>query len=158
MKTAVPAAAQAVASLWSSQQIATQDACGSGETNAGGNAENLPVHKLHTAALGVAQNYCVNTSADPDSEGNKLGRHVFVLFSASGARTLTVTRSGGSFTGASDPDLVLVKSDGSKEIANFETTPTQTLATTLPTGTHVVSFEDFNLTSPSTSCFNFTVN
>lgn len=162
LKTALASAAASITSLWAGQQIVAQDACGSGESNAGANASNLPVYKDYGATAGVVQNYCVNTSSDPDNDGNKLGRHVYVRFALSGARTITATRSGGSFTGASDPDLVLVRSDGSRSFANAETTPTQALVTTLPAGTHVLGLEDFNLeapaNTPATSCFNLTVN
>lgn len=158
LKTAVPAQSAAITSLWGGQLIVAQDAYGTGETNNGGNAANLPVYKDHAVGLGVVQNYCVNTTNDSADDGNKLGRHVYIRFTASGARTLTATRAGGSFAGASDPDLLLVRSDGSATVANAATTPVQTLTTTLPAGTHVVALEDFNLTSPSTSCFDFRVD
>jgi len=158
LKTAVPAQAAAITTLWGGQLVVAQDAFGTGETNNGGNAGNLPVYKNYGATLGVVQNYCVNTSADPDNDGNKLGRFVYIRFTASGARTLTATRSGGTFAGASDPDLYLVASNGSTVDASAATTPVQTMVTTLPTGSHVVALEDFNLASPSTSCFDFRVD
>jgi len=156
LKAAVPAAAATVTSTFAAQQIATQDALGTGETNNGGNAANLPVYKPYT--VGATQNFCVRTDADSADDGNKLGRYVYIAFTASGSRTITATRNGGTFGSPSDPDLLLVKADGSKVVANLETTPTQALTTTLPAGTHVLALEDYNLTSPSTSCFDLTVN
>jgi hypothetical protein len=158
LKVAVPAQASAITSLYGGQLIVAQDAFGTGETNSGSVTASLPVYKTHTAALGVAQNYCVNTEADAGNAGNKLGRHVFIRITASGARTLTATRNGGSFSGSSDPDLLLVKSDGSRVSAFVETTPVQALTTTLPSGSHVVALEDANLTPSANSCFDFRVD
>lgn len=158
LKTTVPAQASAITSLYSGQLIVAQDAFGTGETNTGLVTNSLPVYKTHTAALGVSQNYCVYTDADAGNDGNKLGRHVFIRITASGARTLTATRAGGSFTGSSDPDMLLVKSDGSRVSAFVETTPVQALTTTLPSGSHVVALEDANLTPSANSCFDFRVD
>lgn len=156
LKAASPANAAAITALWASQSIAAFDAFGTGETNSGAVPGVLPVYKTHTAALGMAQNYCVNASADMANDGNKLGEFVYIRFAFSGPRTLVVTRTSSAAT--TNPDFRLLKSDGSRVDAFSANANVETLATTLPAGTHAIALQDANITFSNTSCFNFTVN
>jgi len=156
LKTASGNAAD-VTALWATQAIVAVDAFGSGETNNGGVPISLPVYKTHTAALGATQNYCVTRAADPDREGNKLGEFVFISFTASGSRTLTVTRT--SSSGAADPDFDLLKSDASKQTADSADVNAEVLTTTLPNGTHTIALTDFEFrnTNNGQSCFDLRI-
>ncbi len=162
VKAASAANAAAITALWAGQDIVAQDAFGTGETNSGGVPGTLPVYKTHTAALGAAQNYCGSKSADPDSDGNRLGEAVFVRFAVSGTHTLTLARTAPATVGSADPDFMLVKSDGSSVEARSGQVDLETLAnTSLPTGTHSAALTDYNFRSSAsgnTRCFDFKVN
>ena len=161
VKATSPANAATITTLFANQQVSTQDAFGTGETNNGGvaaPAPALPVYKTHVAALGAAQNYCVTASADARNDGNKLGEFVYVRFTFSGARTLVVTKTSPPGAATTDPDFTLLKSDGTTVDAGSGVDDMETLTVTLPTGTHTIALSDFKLALPNTSCFNFTVN
>ena len=159
LKAASPANAAAITSLWATQNIVAGNAFGTGETNNGGNPANLPVYKDHLAALGATQNYCPHADADPRNEGNKLGEYIYIRFPASGARTLTVTKTSPAGAGVSDPHFALLKSDGTTVGAISEVADMETLSNVaLPTGTHSLALSDFKLMFSNTSCFNFKVN
>lgn len=167
LKVAVPARAAAIDALLAGQLITAQDALGSGETNDGGVALALPVYKTHTAALGVAQNYCVTDVAQTvlTGEVNKLGMwaYVRITLASAGSRTLTLTSTSGA--APTDPNVLLMRSDGSSTSYLDVQANVQSLTTTLPAGTHLLLFHDYNLSSnPATAaaqqgtrCFNLTV-
>ncbi|MBI5716761.1 MAG: Ig-like domain-containing protein [Burkholderiales bacterium] len=167
LKLAVPGQAAAIDTLLSSVSITVTGPIGAGETNSGGIADAIPVYRTHTAAIGVAQNYCLNDSAGGGSdESNKLAAHVFIRFTlgAAGTRTISAVTTTGGVT--SDPDFRLYRSDGTQQdfetdANNVETTP----AITLPAGTHIIALDDFNLTRGSNAatnngqrCFDVTIN
>lgn len=158
--TALKAATSAdITALYASQNIVLADAFGSGETNSGGNAANLPVYKTHAAAAGVAQNYCVRAENDSGNDGNKLGEYVYIRFTVSaGTHALTVTRTSSTNNAATDPDFVLLASTGAETRAEGSTVDMETLSIALPTGTHAIALSDFNLANPGTSCFDFKVD
>ncbi|MFO1287588.1 MAG: hypothetical protein U1F49_14310 [Rubrivivax sp.] len=137
-----------------------------GETNGGGVTEALPVYRTHTAALGVAQNYCLNDIAGQgDFEPNKLGAHIFIRFTlgTGGTRTISAATTTGGVV--SDPDFHLYRSDGTEadfqsDAANLESTG----AITLAAGTHIIALEDYSLTRGANAatnngqrCFNVTI-
>ena len=161
--------ATTITSLFATQQVVAQDAFGAGETNNnGGVVGALPIYKPHTAGLGVAQNYCVTTSADSTNDDNKLGEFVYIRFPVTGgSHTLTVVKTSPAGTAVTDPDFRLLKLDGTSVYATSPSTSgstppsvndTETLTVTLPSGTHTIALSDAKLVSPQTSCFNFTVN
>ena len=160
IKIAAATNAAAVTMLWSSQNIVAQTPCGDGETNNGGSPASLPVYKTHTAALGTPQTYCVDGSLDSRSDGNKLGETVYVRFAANGAHTLTLAKISATYStpANTDPDFVLLKSDGTTVDASSPVPNSETLTVTLPTGTHAIAFQDYNLPKNQGSCFAFTVN
>ena len=121
----------------------------------------LPVYKTYTATVGATQNFCVNADLDSSNHGNKLGEFVYVRFAASGTHTLTLTKTSPSGAATTDPDFVLLESDGTTVNADSSVNDLETLTVTLPTGTHTIALTDFKLTNPrtsGTSCFDFKVN
>jgi hypothetical protein len=160
LKAAAPGGATNLDSRLQQQQISGSDAYGAGETNSGGVTNALPVYKTHTAALGVAQTYCVTGT---DDSRNKLGHHVFVRFTTSnaGSRTLTLRRNA-AVRATTDPDFVLLASDLSESFALSPPDPdnpnVETLDRTLPAGTHLIALNDFELIASDSRCFDFTVD
>ncbi len=166
LKAAVPGMASTIDGLLAGQSITVNDAIGTGEGNNGGVPEALPVYRNHTAALGVAQNYCLSDTAGVSgAENNKLGTHVFIRFSTASAGARTITAIG--TTSTSDPDFNVISSTGTETVFDAATTVSQstTAGFTLPAGTHLIILNDYNLTANAataatqngTRCFNVTV-
>jgi hypothetical protein len=166
LKATVPSMASTINSLLAGQSITGTDAVGTGETNNGGVPEALPVYRNHTAALGVAQNYCVSDTAGVSgAENNKLGTHVFIRLTTSSAGARTITAIG--TTSSSDPDFNVISSAGIESVFDAATTVSQstTAGFSLPAGTHLIILNDYNLTANGataaaqngTRCFNVTV-
>jgi hypothetical protein len=156
VKVASPANAAAITTLWASQNIVASDAFGTGETNNGGNAANLPVYKT---LVGTTGNYCPHAEADPRHDGNKLGEFIYVRFTAGGTRTLVATKTSPAGAATTDPDFTVLKNDGTTVTADSGVDDMETLAgVVLPTGTHSLALSDYKLATPNTSCFDFKVN
>jgi hypothetical protein len=164
LKTTVPSMASTIDSLLAGQTISVNDAIGTGEANNGGVPEALPVYRTHTAALGVAQNYCVSDAAGVSgAENNKLGAHVFIRFTTTSAGTRTITAIG--TTSTSDPDFEVISSTGTETVHDQAITTSQTGSPTLSAGTHLIILNDYNLTANAataaaqsgTRCFNVTI-
>ena len=155
-KAAAPANAAAITTLWGTQNIAAQDAFGTGETNNGGNPLNLPVYKT---LVGTTGNYCPHAEADPLHDRNRLGEFVYIRFTASGTRTLVATKTSPAGAATTDPDFTVLKNDGTTVTADSNVDDMETLAgVVLPTGTHSLALSDYKLATPNTSCFDFKVN
>jgi hypothetical protein len=154
LKTARPAAAGSIDVLLTTQDITVTDGLGSGETNNGGGAVVLPIYG--TYSIGSSQTICVNDNA---GRPNKLGNFVYRRFTSSGPRTLSLTAAGG-VTG-SDPDILLVRADGTSQTFESAVDGSESATTTLPAGTHTVVLYDFNLNLSASTvgqrCFNFSV-
>lgn len=146
LKQAVPAQVAAIDTLLASVSITATSPLGAGEANSGGVTEALPVYRAHTAALGAPQNYCLNDIAGQgDYEANKLGAHIFIRFSASGTRSISVTQTTGGVS--SDPDFRLYRSDGTEtDFATDAAVSENTGPISLPAGTHIIALEDYTLT------------
>jgi hypothetical protein len=174
LKAAVPAAVTSINTLLAGQLIAVNDAIGTGETNNGapnGVPEALPVYRTHTAALGVAQNYCLTDVAGVSgAENNKLGTHVFIRYAAPAAGTRTITVIGTNAN--SDPDFLVRTNAGTETVFDRETTTSQVGSLSLAAGTHLIILNDYKLTSDQiptgatatigsaqagTRCFNVTI-
>ncbi|MEO7057471.1 MAG: hypothetical protein ABI281_00310 [Caldimonas sp.] len=155
-KASSPADAATITALWASQNIVTNDAFGTGETNNGGNPLNLPVYQT---LVGTTGNFCPHAEADPRDDGNKLGEFIFFRFTASGSHPLSATKTSPAGTGVTDPDFTLLKSDGTTVEANSGADDVELIGPlSLPTGTHSVALSDYKLAYPKTSCFDFKVN
>jgi hypothetical protein len=165
LKQAVPGQAAAIDTLLAGQTIIAADALGSTETN-NGNVTNfaLPIYKQHTAAIGVAQQYCVtDAGGSGGTEFNRLGAQAYIRIplAAAGSRSIVVT----AVTAGSDPDFRLFRPNGVE--TDFEAggvTETAALGA-VGAGTHVIVLYDYNLTHDQGSsgsltgqrCFNVTV-
>lgn len=158
---AAGADATTVNNLWASQNVVASDVYGTGETNDGGDAFNLPVYKDYGSTLGVTQNHCVYAKNDARGDGNKLGEFVYLRFTVSGSRTISVNRTSASYAGATDPDFLLITSAGTESGSFSGTADAETFTLTLPTGTHVLALQDYKLTEQpvsATSCFNVRID
>lgn len=156
LKNARPGMAPTVAANAAALGVGGSDIYGTGENNNGGLTltSALPVYNTHNVALGASQQYCVSSDFGTP---NKLGNFVYVRFTASGARTLTVSRAAGT-TAATDPDVLLVKSDGSSVVGESTAANVEAFTTTLPAGSHVLAINDFNLQTPVASrCFELRI-
>lgn len=179
LKQARPAAAPFITSSAAALNVNGTDIYGSGETVTGGIASTLPIYKSY-GALGSTTQICLasqratGTAAD---RGNRLGDYGYLRFTLSGARTITITRSANT-TDATDPDLSLLRSDGSyvlwplpnnggqSALLQNATLNSEVGSTTLPAGTHTVLFTDYLLTQPdaaqpvtqTTRCFDVRID
>lgn len=168
LKQAVPGQASAIDTLLAGQLITVANPQGSTEANGGGNADALPVYRLHTAAAGVAQNYCLNddsAAGTRDAEGNKLGTNLFIRFTVGAAGNRTITVAGTTAAVVSDPDFRVYRNNGVNTTFQAGTTATETaVVQSVPAGTHLIELYDYALTrgnNASTNngrrCFNVTV-
>jgi hypothetical protein len=170
LKAAVPAQATAINNLLAGQQITVADPQGTTELNSGGIADALPVYRLHTAAVGAAQNYCLTDDAAAGSrnaENNKLATNLFIRFSvgAAGNRTITVTGTTPAVT--TDPDIMVIRNNGAASIFQAIGSTETANVTDVPAGTHLLVLSDdaltgsLNINAPANNgrrCFNVTVN
>ncbi len=140
LRAAAPMSASIATSRATAMGVAGSDLHGAGETNNGGLVPSLPVYATHNVALGESQLYCVHS---PQNGGNKLGDYAYIKFNATGPRKITVTRDA-STVEQTDPDLMLLRSDGLKETAysGVANTEVLTVRTALPSGTHVLALND----------------
>jgi hypothetical protein len=178
IKTVSPASSTEVDALWNSVGVHGTDEYGSGETNDGGitgTAATLPVYKTHPGIGGTAT-YCLTSHYNVGQFAYKLGTTQFIRFDvpAAGTHTLSVTRNAQTTdTAATDPDFILLRSDGTRTVAdtnslNPDGSPSnaETLASTsLSAGATVIALSDFNMPVKSTAaspdtqrCFDLKVN
>jgi hypothetical protein len=164
LKQAVPGQAGAIDTLLGQVSINAASPLGVGETNSGNIADALPVYRTHTAAAGVAQNYCLNDSAGigASSEANKLAAHLFIRVTllASGNRVINVAATTGGVS--SNPDFLLIRGDGAHfffDTAGAGSESSGSVA--MAAGTHIVVLTDAALTSSAFNngqrCFNVTI-
>lgn len=166
LKQAVPGQAGAIDTLLAGQSITVADALGSTESNngnIGAPSVVLPIYKQHTAALNVAQQYCVTDAAGTaGDERNKLGARVFIRvpLAAAASRTINVV----SVTAGSDPDAALFRPNGAESV-HQGTGSTETISLgTVSAGTYLLVVHDYELTDGQAAgsttgqrCFNVTV-
>jgi hypothetical protein len=166
LKRQVPGRAAAIDALLATQQITVTDPRGPTETNGGGIAEALPVYRTHSAAIGVAQNYCLtDAAATGTGEDNKLGANLFIRFTLATGSTRVITVAATTPGVTTNPDIALYRNDGA--IFDFFASTGATESTgniTLAAGTHLIELYDFALTLGAGSgqnngqrCFNITV-
>jgi hypothetical protein len=156
LRTASPSAASGINSRAASVGVRGTDGYGTGETNNGGLTSALPVYGDHNVAQGTAKTYCLSGAA---GVSNKLGNYAYVKFTASGTRSITIQRAAGTLA-ATDPDAEVITSTG-QTLGPFQSTVvnSETISNlSLPSGTHVLVFHDYNLASGSQACFAVTVN
>ena len=150
----------AIDTLVVSQSIdAIADFSGTGESNNGGDANNLPVYKTITDN-GVPVQVC---SAVTNGEQNKLGNRQFLALSvlSGGAHTITVVRISGLVT--SDPDIGVYLNGTLAASGVSVVNGTETVTTNLSVDDYLLEVLEFSNTDLAAGtggavCFNVTVS
>jgi hypothetical protein len=147
VRTAAPAQAGAINALAAAQSIAPDsDDFGSGETNAGADARNLPV--FPTLLPGQVRRICSNLpGGSPSARYNKLGNRRFARFVLSVGGTVSIRASNGP--AGSDPDIVLYSLGVERGRADGDASGTETLAPALGAGSYVVEVYEYSNINPS---------
>jgi hypothetical protein len=148
--------ATAIETFATARGINSTENYGAGETNNGGLASNLPIHKS-VDVNGAAVEIC---SVDDNGDYNKLGNRAFLKFTATAAsHTLTMTKTSGS--DGRDPDFVVYKNGVRVQVSQGAGDTSETLTATLSAGDHVIDAYDYpNVGDQGTSgdsCYNFTI-
>lgn len=121
--------------------IVPTDDFGTGESNSGSDARNLPIYAVLSAGAPLA-NVCSTTTAGTT---NHLGNRKLLRFDVSGTRNATITATGPTTPTASDPDMVLYAAGVQRARAESTTAGSETLtATSLPTGTYVLELYEYS--------------
>lgn len=139
--------------------VAGADDFGSGETNSGLDARNLPIYRSILA--GQTLEVC---SSLPTASGvyNKLGNRRLLRIDLAAAGTVTLAANLGTNTGTaiSDPDLVLYSAGAERTRAESAANGTETLTQAgLAAGTYILEVYEFSNVDPSATargntCFN----
>ena len=148
LKQVAPAQASTVTSIFGSQNIATNDAFGTGETNDGGIADGLPVYRPHPGigATLAGQSLCITSDAGLP---NKLGNYAFVRVTLpAGQRTITLA-------GGTDPDFQIFNATFRADAIGIVPGSEQ-LSVNLAAGSYVIAVTDFQLTGRQ--CLSLTIN
>jgi hypothetical protein len=148
LKQVAPAQASTVTSIFGSQNIATNDAFGTGETNGGGIADALAVYRQHPGIGNTlaGQSLCVTDAAGLP---NKLGNYAFVRVTLpAGQRTITLA-------GGTDPDFEIFNATF-RAVADGVVPGSETLSVNLAAGSYVIAVTDFQLAGRQ--CLSLTIN
>ena len=148
--------AAAIETFAAERGINSTENYGAGETNNGGLASNLPIHKP-VDVNGAAVEIC---SVDDNGDYNKLGNRAFLKFTATAAsHTLTMTKTSGP--AGRDPDFVVYKNGDRVQVSQGAGDTSETLTATLSAGDHVIDAYDYpnvgDQDTPGDSCYNFTI-
>lgn len=156
LKSQQAASTAGIDALVSAQSINGTDARATGETNAGGVTNSLPLYTAVTLN-GPAVEVC---SLTDNGTVNKLGIHQYLTVNlpSNGSYTFTMTKTSGAVS--RDPDFNIFRGNAFVGRANSGDPDTETLSVNLQAGDHVIDAFEFNNTEPGTSgnsCFNFSV-
>ena len=166
LKERAGAPVAAINTLVTAQSIHVADDWASTETNDGSVPQALPIYTQLTLN-GGSQPVCGTTAA---GTYNKIGNRLFLRFSISAARSVTVratyTPAGSTdpLSPVADPDIVLYK-NGFLDIAESTMNGEETLTRTLDAGEYVIEVYEWSHIDPSYSaaqrrgitCFNMSV-
>lgn len=152
LKQVAPGQAATVTSIFSSQDITTDNAFGSNETNNGGIPDALPVYRQYQT-LGTTlggQSLCVTDAA---GRPNKLGNYAFVRVTLPTAGPRTITLQGGV-----DPDFRIFNAAFRAAAESFDPNApgSETLSVELEAGSYVIAVTDFRLAGRQ--CLSLTIN
>jgi len=158
LRTSRPDQAAGIAALAGGQLIAAApDDFGSGESNSGGDARNLPIFPLMTP--GTTRQLCSNLPAGRSAVYNKLGNRRYLRFTlaVSGMVSIAV-RNGRSGT---DPDIILYAAGVERGRAESQASGIETLTLPLQAGTYVAEIYEYSNvegTAPrGNECFDVTL-
>ena len=158
LRVARPSVATTINSSAVAAGVNGTDGYGTGETNSGSITGVLPVYEEHNVSLGAATTHCVTREA---GSPNKLGNFVYVKFTASGVRTVSVQRSANTVQ-RTDPDLKVITSQGQTFQSRAETDNTDSIPNlSLTAGTHVLVIDDYFLRDSGATgqrCFDVRIN
>jgi hypothetical protein len=141
-------AKSALNTLFAAQGIGQNlDQFGTGETNNGGAAANLPIYKAFTVGTPLT-NQCLSTTRGTP---NKLGNYLFYKFTVPSTKLYTVT-----ITGGVDPDFALYQ-NGFLGGGFGTVVGSETASGTLTAGTAVLVFGDAELAANTAPCFTVSV-
>ncbi|MAK60039.1 MAG: hypothetical protein CMK09_03575 [Ponticaulis sp.] len=148
----------AITTLKNSFDINGTGPAGTGETNDGGLASNLPVFKTVTPGGGAVE-IC---SVDDNGDSNKLGVRalLFLTIASDDVYTFTMTRTSGP--ASSDPDFRIIQNGTTIATALSGDTDTETTMESLSAGEYsIAAFDWRNIDSDNSNngdtCFDFTV-
>jgi hypothetical protein len=154
----------AIDTILTSQSTIVNDFEGGGETNNGGDANNLPVYKALTVGGGPVP-VC---SSKSNGENNKLGNRQFLLVSVSTAGSYTITATRISGLAPSNPDIDLYLDGTFIGTANSTVNNIEAGSATLAVDQYVIEvYEKSNVNNTSSTvndgnggdvCFNVTIS
>lgn len=159
LRASSPAAASAISALATGQLIVTAaDDFGSGETNSGGDARNLPIFPLMTS--GATRQICSSLpTGGSTAVYNKLGNRRFLRFQLPVSSTVSIAARNGR--GGTDPDIVLYAAGVERGRAEGDASGSETLTLPLPAGSYVAEIYEFSNvggTAPrGNECFDVTL-
>lgn len=136
LKIVSAANSSAIDSLLSSQDIVANDDFGTGETNDGGDSNNLPIYR--SLAVGGSIEVC---SSSANGQGNKLGNRQFLTFEISTTGSYTITATGNSAD--MDPDFWVFR-QGILIVNGAQTVSDESQTQTLQAGFYAIDAHDFN--------------
>ncbi len=157
IKSQNPSAVTEIDNLLSSQLIEVQDSYGTGETNSGGDANDLPVYK----SISDDANPVTICSHRVNGEQNRLGNRQFLRLNvvSGGSHTITATRVSG--LSSSDPDIKLLLNGALLALSESDTNNVEVMNVTLAVDEYIIEvYHYYNVDSASgggTVCFNVTV-
>ncbi len=158
--TAAASTAAPLNALLTSQRIfagTNADQWGTGETNNGGNPNNIPVHQTITVG-GAATPICFNNTTT-DNSNNKLGEHRYIRFNnpTAGARTITASFP----TGGHDITFLVYQRGAVVGSANSGNLSAETFTGNLDAGEVLIRTIDSKIDTASTTavdCATIKVN
>ncbi len=156
LRAANPSQATGLNTLATAQLIAAgSDDFGSGETNNGGDARNLPVFALMTA--GLTRQVCSSLPGNSNTATyNKLGNRRFLRFTIALSGTVSLVARNGPI--GSDPDMVVYAAGVERGRAEGTASGTETLTLSLAAGSYVAEIYEFSNVDGSTprgdTCFD----
>ena len=136
VKVESPANSGAIDALLASQNIIAGDDFGTTETNNGGNANNLPIHKSITIGGGAVE-VCSNND---NGQYNKLGNRQYIRIDIPTTGSYTVTATGKS--AGDDPDFYVYQRGSF--VFKGETNGNESVTQNITAGTYVMDIYEYS--------------
>lgn len=135
LKIETPSSASAIDTLLTSQDVTVADDFGTGETNNGGDARNLPVYS--ELSSGSSVQVC---SYGTNGQYNKLGNRKYLKISINSTGSYTLTAAG--TTAGDDPDLSVYQ-NGTRAFVS-EAVGNESTTQTMNAGTYVMEVYEYS--------------
>ncbi|MCP5472938.1 MAG: hypothetical protein H7A18_12845 [Sinobacteraceae bacterium] len=158
LRASHPGQADGISALAAGQLIATTpDDFGSGESNSGGDARNLPIYP--SMLSGTTRQICSNLPTGGAAVHNKLGNRRYLRFTLAVSGTVSIAARNGR--NGTDPDIVLYAAGVERGRAESSASGSETLTLPLPAGTYVAEIYEYSNiegTAPrGNECFDVTL-